>query len=62
MSEKFDKEYKEALAEVMQDAEKRDALAQILVEWIEPGHLTNEFVSVMLGSRSLEAGDSLVKQ
>ena len=62
MSEKFTKEHKEALAAVMQDAEQREALAQILVEWIEPGHLTNEFASVMLGTRALEAGDALVKK
>lgn len=57
-----EKNYKEALAAVMQDAEQREALAQILVEFLEPGHLTNEFVSVMLGTRSLEAGDLLVKK
>ena len=57
-----DKTYKESLAAVMQDAEQREALAQILVEFIQPGHLTNEFVSVMLGTRSLEAGDLLVKK
>lgn len=57
-----DKKYKEALAAVMRDPEQREALAQILVEFIEPGHLTNEFVSVMLGSRSLEPGDALVKK
>ena len=57
-----EKDYKEALAEVMQSPEEREALAQILVEFLEPGHLTNEFVSVMLGTRSLEAGDLLVKK
>jgi hypothetical protein len=57
-----EKKYKDALAAVMQDAEQREALAQILVEFIEPGHLTNEFVSVMLGTRSLDAGDLLVKK
>ena len=59
-----EKDYKEALAEIMQqgDEESREALAQILVEFIEPSHLTNEFVSVMLGTRSLNAGDLLVKK
>lgn len=57
-----EKNYKEQLASVMRDAEQREALAQILVEFIEPGHLTNEFVSSMLGTRSLEAGDLLVKK
>ncbi len=57
-----EKNYKEQLASVMRDTEQREALAQILVEFIEPGHLTNEFVSSMLGTRSLEAGDLLVKK
>lgn len=57
-----EKNYKEQLASVMRDAEQREALAQILVEFIEPSHLTNEFVSSMLGTRSLEAGDLLVKK
>jgi len=57
-----DKEYKEALAEVMRDPEKRDAFAQILVEFLEPSHLTTEVLSLLLDTRSLEAGDLLVKK
>lgn len=57
-----EKNYKEALAAVMSDPAEREALAQILVEYLEPSHLTNEFVSVMLSTRSLEPGDLLVKK
>jgi hypothetical protein len=55
-----EKDYKEALAEVMRNPEEREAFAQILVEFLQPSHLTNEFVSMILNTRSLEAGDLLV--
>lgn len=55
-----EKDYKEALAATMRDPEQREAFAQILVEFLEPGHLTGEFVSQILNTRSLEAGDLLV--
>ena len=55
-----EKDYKEALAATMRDPEQREAFAQILVEFLEPGHLTGEFVSLILNTRSLEAGDLLV--
>jgi hypothetical protein len=55
-----EKDYKEALAAVMRDPEEREAFAQILVEFLEPGHLTNEFIGQVLNTRSLEAGDLLV--
>lgn len=54
------KDYKEALAEVMSDAEQREAFAQILVEFLQPNHLTTEIVGQILNTRSLEAGDLLV--
>jgi len=57
-----DKEFKEALAEYMRDPDQRDAFAQILVEFLEPSHLTTEVLSLLLDTRSLEAGDLLVKK
>jgi hypothetical protein len=57
-----DREFKEALAEHMRDPDKRDAFAQILVEFLEPSHLTTEVLSLLLDTRSLEAGDVLVKK
>lgn len=56
------KEYKEALAAMMRDPKQREAFAQVLVEFLQPGHLTTEIVSLMLDSRALDAGDLLVKK
>jgi hypothetical protein len=59
-----DKNYKETLAQIMRDPSpaQREALAQILVEFIQPNHLTNEIMSLLLNTRSLTAGDVLVKK
>jgi len=52
----------EALASLMKDRSQRDALAEILVEFIQPNHLTNQFMGDILNTRSLKPGDSLVKK
>jgi hypothetical protein len=56
------KEFKEALAGKMQDKSQREALAQILVEYIQPNHITTDYVSMLLNTRSLNIGDALVKK
>lgn len=56
------KKYEEALAEIMRNPHEREALAQVLVEFLEPGHLTNQIVSLVLNTRSLDPGDLLVKK
>ena len=58
----MDKEIKEAIASLTQDKGNREALAQMFVEWLEPGHITVDFVSLLLDARSLKEGDSLVKK
>lgn len=59
-----EKNYKETLAQIMRDPSpaQREALAQILVEFIQPNHLTNDVMSLLLNTRSLTAGDVLVKK
>jgi len=52
----------EALASMMKNKHQRDALAEILVEYVQPKHLTEEFVGRLLNTRSLNPGDSLVKK
>jgi len=54
-----EKQLKEALASVKDD---RDALAQIFVEYLQPGHITVDFVGMLLNSRALKEGDILVKK
>jgi hypothetical protein len=58
MSDNF--KYKEALAEIMRS--DKEAFAEILVEFIEPNHLSEEVLSLLLDTRSLNAGDLLVKK
>lgn len=53
--------YKEAVAALLKDG-KREALAQLLVEWVNPQHITTDFVSLLLNSRALNVGDALVKK
>lgn len=53
---------KEQVAALLKDRTQRDALAAMLTEYIQPQHLTNEFISDLLTTRSLNPGDSLVKK
>ncbi len=59
-----EKNYKETLAQIMRDPSpaQREALAQILVEFIQPNHLTNQIMSLLLDTRALSPGDALVKK
>jgi len=50
-----------AVAELFK-AGDRDALAEMIVEYIQPNHITVDFVSMLLNARSLSPGDSLVKK
>lgn len=53
---------KEAVAALMQDKTKRDALAEMIVEYVQPNHITTDFIGMLLNTRSLRPGDSLVKK
>jgi hypothetical protein len=57
-----DVKFKEAIAGVMKDRKQREALAELIVEYIQPNHLTTDYVSRLLTTRSLKPGDSLVKK
>jgi hypothetical protein len=52
----------EAVAAIMKEKGKREALAQLLVEFIEPNHITTDFISLIMNTRSLNPGDALVKK
>ncbi len=56
-----EKKFKEAIAELLKEG-KREALAQLIIEYVQPRHLTNDFVSLLLGTRALNVGDALVKK
>jgi hypothetical protein len=57
-----EKQLKESIASLVKDKTQREALAQILVEWIEPVHITQDFVGMLLDTRALNPGDILVKK
>lgn len=52
---------KEAYASLIKEG-KREALAQLIVEYVQPGHITTDFVSLLMNSRRLNPGDALVKK
>lgn len=56
-----EKKFKEAIASLLKEG-KREALAALIIEYVQPQHLTNDFVSLLLGSRALNVGDVLVKK
>jgi len=56
-----DKQIKEALAALAKDGNK-EAFAQVITEYIDPGHITLDMVSLLLDTRGLNPGDSLVKK
>lgn len=57
-----EKTLKESIASFMKDKGQREALAQLLVEYVQPHHLTADFISLLLNTRSLQPGDALVKK
>lgn len=59
-----EKKILEALASLMKSNKKedRDALAEIIVEYVQPNHLSEEFTRGLLNTRRLNPGDSLVKK
>jgi len=51
-----------AIASLMKDPNQKRALAELLIEYIQPNHLTNQFMSLLLTTRNLKPGDALVKK
>jgi len=57
-----EKKFQEAFASLVKDKSQREALASIIVEYMQPTHLTEEFTSRLLTTRRLSPGDALVKR
>ena len=55
----MNKEFKEAYAALAKDKTQRDALAALLIEYIDPKHVTEDVVGLFLVTRSLNPGDAL---
>lgn len=56
-----EKQLKESVASLVKGGD-REALAQLLVEYIQPNHITTDFISLLLNTRNLTPGDALVKK
>ncbi len=52
----------ESVAELMKDNTKRDALAEMITEYIEPGHIIDDWMGMLLNYRALNVGDILQKK
>lgn len=55
-------EVKEAIAGLMKDRSKREALAEMMVEYVQPNHITLDIISMLLNTRQMNPGDILVKK
>lgn len=53
-----DAQLREAVASVLKSGDRR-ALAEVITEWLQPGHLTLELMSLLLDTKGLNPGDSL---
>ena len=58
----MEKELQDAVASIIKDSGKRDALAQMIIEYANPGHIGTDFIGMFLNTRALQPGDQLVKK
>ncbi len=58
----MDEQLKTAVASLMKEEDKRAEFAEMLIEYINPGHITTDFIGMLLNTRRLKPGDSLVKK
>lgn len=58
----MNKELKNAIAAMSADVTQREALASLLIEYIDPNHITQDVVGLMLNTRQMKYGDALVKK
>jgi len=57
----MDNKTQEAISAMMKSG-KREALAELIVEFVEPNHIATDFVGLLLNTRSLKPGDALLKK
>jgi hypothetical protein len=55
-------ELKLQVASLMKDPNQKEAFAEMIVEYAQPGHIMTDWVGMLLNTRSLKVGDSLVKK
>jgi hypothetical protein len=57
-----EKKLKEAIASLARNKAERDAFAELMVEFIQPNHIANDFIGMLLNTRRLNEGDALIKK
>lgn len=55
-------QFKEAVSSLIKDRTQRTALAELIVEFISPNHITTDFIGMLLNTRNLSVGDGLIKK
>lgn len=58
----MDKDLMQEVASLMKDPSKKEAFAEMMVEYVQPNHLMTDFVGLLLNTRSMKPGDMLVKK
>ncbi len=56
-----EKQIKQAIAELMRSG-NRSAVAELIVEYVEPQRVAVDFVNLLMNTRTLKPGDALVKK
>ncbi len=62
MAKEFTPELKLEMASVMKDPTQRLQLAEMIVEYVDVGHITFDFIGQLLNTRALQPGDMLIKK
>lgn len=60
MKPEITNEMKEAWASLVKSND-REAMAEIITEFVQPNHITNTYMSLLMNTRALQPGDSLRK-
>jgi len=55
-------EFKKAYASLAGDKAQRDALASLIIEYIDPNHITENIVGLFLDTRAMKPGDAMLKK
>jgi len=55
----MEEQLKTAYAELAKNKGARDTLAELVVEYIDPEHVTKDIVGMFLNTRTLKPGDAL---
>ena len=60
MDKQKETQYREALAALAKT--DREAFSALIVEYLDPKHITTDFVSLLLNTRNLNPGDQIIKK